>query len=251
MIDPTSFSAQQGDLLIAWKEERRKGHSLILPHLAGDPVERLLRLLLSDDDGSLRTRVLRPPRQMHLDASIAWHTDAWLALPDIARKRGAVVAGPTASHIRGFSGRIVFVVTPPEHIGLRSKHAAHLLRATGTRRKANLSAVVNRQTRLLVRNADRLQDGGAISPSKLRAGLRKVELVTIDRLPEIASEVAAVLALDASAAAQQAKEVLGRFSAENTFDALSVDDRRRFLGLNSLDAALWKLARKEASGSGA
>jgi hypothetical protein len=238
---PVLPAAQEGDLLIAWTGERRKRDSLILPHLEGSPVERLVARLSTRPE--VRTRILRPPKQSKLSATAAWHADAWMALPEIARKGGAVLAGPSAMNMRGISARIVFVTSPPGDIELPPKHISQLLRGDDARGNTELSGIVNRQGRLLLRDVEKLGNGRRVSNQKLRNALGRVELTTVDRLPEVAKVLANTLGLDPSQAAREATDLLESFETESRFDALPTNQRERLIGLNWLDSALWKLAR--------
>jgi hypothetical protein len=248
MRDSAALCTQQGDLLIAWTERRRKGHSLILPHLDDDLVERLLKGLLAAAGESVRVRVLRPASPSSADASVHWHADAWGALPDPARKGGAVAAGTTAAQLRGISADIMFVVSPPPLVDVGPKQVLRLLRSKDPESKAVLAGLVNRQSRVLLPHAEKLNDGLALSAAKLATALRKIKLVRIDRLPEVATELAGILDLDPSIATREADELLRSRREENALDDLPEKEAGQLLALNQTDAALWDLATNERQG---
>lgn len=108
-----------------------------------------------------------------------------------------------------------------------------------------LSAHLNRQSRLLLRNIDKLRDGRPVTPQKLRRGLKRVELLPRDGLTEVAVAIARVLSLDQSRARREAVRILNEHQVRHSLQGLSSEKRKRFMTLNQLDASLWELAQQK------
>jgi len=218
------------------------GRALVLPALPDGCIDLLVRRLMAQvgiEVGHLSLRSL-----CGVDPA-EWHSDAWRALPRAVRDGIAIITGPTALALGAYvhRTRAVLVVEPPELMVIEDpRRTMRMLRSDDDEASSRLPLVVNRQARLLASRRESLDgEHPAADPSAWVARrTRRVELVPIDRLEEIAQALAVILGLDRSHAAAQAAEVRHEIVRRASLERFPSWAQERLMALDRHDVALWR-----------